>query len=91
MVAAVALKVAEVEPAATVTDAGVVSSALLSDTVTEVPPVGAALVSVTVHVLAALEPRLVGLQASEERATGATRLSVAVRDTPLRVAVTVAV
>ena len=86
-----AVKVVEVEPAGTVTDAGVVSSALLSDSVTEVPPVGATLVSVTVQVLVALEPRLVGEQASEERATGATRLRVAVWETPFSVAVTVAV
>ena len=91
MVLAVALKVTEVAPAATVTEVGVVTSALLSDTATTVPPAGATLVRVTVHVLVAPEPRLVGLQASDERATGATRLSVTVCETPLRVAVTVAV
>ena len=64
MAAVVALKVAVLEPAATVTDAGVVSSALLLESPTAVPPVGAALVRVTVQVLVALDARLVGLQAT---------------------------
>ncbi len=51
---AVALKVAVVDPADTVTDAGTVSNALLLDSVTVDPPVGAVCVSVTVHVLAPL-------------------------------------
>ena len=42
MVPVVAVKVAEVAAAATVTDAGVVKAALLSDNVTLAPPVGAA-------------------------------------------------
>ena len=82
-------KVAVVAPEATVTDAGVVSSALLSDSETAVAAV-AALERVTVHVLLAEEPRLMGEHASEVSVTGATRLMVAVWDTPLRVAVTVA-
>jgi hypothetical protein len=40
--AVVALKVAEVVPAVTVTDAGTVSAALLLVSVTVAPPVGAA-------------------------------------------------
>ena len=51
---AVALKVAVVAPAATVTEAGTVSRALLLASVTLVPPVGAAWVTVTVQVLTAL-------------------------------------
>jgi hypothetical protein len=51
--------------------------ALLSLSVTEAPPTGAALVRVTVHVEEPLGPRLVGLHVSEETRTGATRLMVA--------------
>ena len=86
---AVAVKVAVVALAATVTDAGTVSSALLPDTVTAVAAVGA-FERVTVQVLLAEEFRLVGEQASDVNVTGATRLMVAVLDTPLSVAVTVA-
>jgi hypothetical protein len=89
-VLAVALKVAVVAAAATVTEAETGSRALLLDRATAVPPVGAALDSVTVQVLAAPEFRLVGLQARLETSTGATKLTVAVLDWPLSVAVTVA-
>ena len=89
MVPAVTVNVADVAPAATVTDAGVVSSELLSDSVTVVLAV-AALLNVTVQVLAALEPRVVGVHASEESVTAAAKLIVAVFETPLSVAVTTA-
>ena len=46
--------------------------------------------SVTMHVLAALCPRLVGLQARVDTRTGARRLIVAVCELLPRVAVTVA-
>jgi hypothetical protein len=46
---AVAVKVAEVEPAWTVTDGGTVRAGLLEDIATAVPPAGAALDSVMVH------------------------------------------
>ena len=49
-VPAVAVKVAVVTPAATVTETGTVSAVLLSDNVTVLPPVGAAFDNVTVHV-----------------------------------------
>ena len=88
--AAVALKVAEVAPAATVTDAGTVSEVLLLASVTVEPPVGAVWVSVTVQVLTALWPRLVGLQDTPETSTGASRLMVDVCELLPRVAVTVA-
>ena len=88
--AAVALKVAVVAPAATVTDAGTVSEALLLASVTLDPPVGAFWVSVTVQVLTALCPRLAGSQATPETSTGASRLIVAVLELLPRVAVTVA-
>ena len=76
MPAVVALKVAEVAPAATVTDAGTVSTALVLVSVTTAPPAGATLVKVTVQVLEALGPRLAG-QANDDTSTDATRLTVA--------------
>ena len=77
-------------PAATVTDAGTVSEALLLPSVTLDPPAGAVWVRVTVHVLTALCPRLVGLQDTPETSTGVSRLIVAVCELLPRVAVTVA-
>ena len=88
--AAVALNVAVVAPADTVTDAGTVSEALLLASVTLDPPAGAVWVSVTVHVLTALCPRLVGLQARVETSTGASKPIVAVCELLPSVAVTVA-
>jgi hypothetical protein len=89
-VAVVAVKVAAVAEAATVTDAGTVRVALVLASVTAAPPAGAAVVSVTVHLLEELGPRLVGLQASEETCTGANRLMVALAELPLYAAVIVA-
>ena len=80
MATVVALKLAEVAAAATVTDAGTVSVALGLARVTLAPPVGAPWVRVTVQVLNELGPRLVGLQASEETSTGAVRLMVALAE-----------
>ena len=88
--AAVALNVAVVAPAATVTDAGTVSKPLLLAKVTLEPPVGAVWVSVTVHVLTALCPSLVGLHPTPDTSTCASRLMVAVWEPLPRVAVTVA-
>jgi len=76
----VALKLADVAAAGTVTETGTVRVALVLDTVTVAPPAGAALVSVTVQVLEELGPRLVGLQASAETRTEATRLMVALAE-----------
>jgi len=76
----VAVKVAVVAAAATVTEAGTVSAVVLLDSVTEAPPVGAAFVRVTVHVEEPFEERLVGLQASVDINTGAVRLTVAVAE-----------
>jgi len=45
----VAVKLALVAPAATVTDAGIVNAELLSDRLTAVPPLGAAMDTVTVQ------------------------------------------
>ena len=74
------MNVAEVAAAATVTDAGTVSIALLFDTLTIAPPVGAALLRLTVQVLEALGPRLLGLQASAEMSTGATEMLPPIAD-----------
>jgi hypothetical protein len=87
---AVALKVAVVAPVATVTDAGTVSKALLLASVTPDPPAGAVCVSVTVHVLTALCPRLAGVHATPETSSGASRLIAAVCELLPRVAITVA-
>jgi len=75
--------------AMTATEVGTVSAGLLlaSDTMA---PAGDVLFRVRVQRLKALGPRLAGLQASETRTTGATRLMVAFWEAPLRVAVTVA-
>ena len=89
--AAVALNVAVVAPAATLTEAGTVSKVLLLASVTLDPPAGAVWVSVTVQVLTALCPRLVGPHATPETRTDANRLMVAVFELLPRVAVTVAV
>jgi hypothetical protein len=91
IVFAVAVKAVEVDPAATVTEAaGTGKSVLLLDSATIVPPTGAVLLSVTVQVVFAPEFKLVGVHASELSATGASRLIVAVCDTPFKVAVRVA-
>jgi hypothetical protein len=90
IVVVVALKVPDVAAAATATDAGTVRVALVLMRVTVAPPAGAACVRVTVQVLEALGPRLVGLQTSEETSTGATRLMLALAELPLYAAVRVA-
>jgi hypothetical protein len=90
MFVVVALNVAVVAAAATVTDAGTVSVVLVFVSVTNAPPAGASLVSVTVQVLEAFGPRFAGLQASDDTSTGATRLMVAFAELLLYVAVTVA-
>jgi hypothetical protein len=90
MVVVVALKVAVVAAAATVTDAGTVSVVLVLVSTTDAPPVGVALLSVTVQVLEAFGPRVVGLHASDDTSTDAERVMVAVAELPLYVAVTVA-
>ena len=82
-------KLAVVAPAATVTEVGVVSRALLSESVTVVAAV-AALLKVMVQVLEESGPRTMEVQVSEESIAGALRLTVAVCDTPPSVALTVA-
>jgi len=74
--AAVALNVAVVAPAATVTDGGTVSAVLLLARVTLDPPRGAVWVSVTVQVLTAPGPRVAGTHATPEISTAAGTLIV---------------
>jgi hypothetical protein len=84
MAPVVAPKVAVVAPAATLTEVGMVSIALLSESATLSPPVEAALVKVTVQVLEALGPRLLGTQARDETSTeAATKLTLALAELPL--------
>ena len=66
MAPAVALNVTELDPAATVTEAGIVSRALLVESATAAPPTGAAAVKVTVQTLVAEDPRLEGLHWRED-------------------------
>ena len=73
--AVVALNVAVVAPAATVTDAGTVSEELVLASAMLAPPAGADWVKVTVQVVEAFGPRLTGLHESEETSTGAARLT----------------
>ena len=61
----VTVKVPVLAPAATVTEAGLVSAVLLSDSVTVEPPLGAAADNVTVHVALPPDPTLVGLHCNE--------------------------
>jgi len=89
-VPAAAVKVAELAPAAAVTEAGTVSRDSLSENATASPPVGAARFRATVHVAVAWETTLVGLQVRAEISTGAPRLKVVVWEVPFRVAVMVA-
>ena len=88
---AVAVKLPEILPAATVTVAGTERATLPLLTATAAPPDAATLVSVTVHVLLAAGPRLAGLHASEATWIGATNEMDAVAEVALYVAVTVAV
>jgi hypothetical protein len=76
MAAVVALKVVDVAAAATVTEAGTVRVALVFVRVTLAPPARAGWVNVTVQLLEAFGPRLVGLHVSEDTRTGATRLTL---------------
>jgi hypothetical protein len=66
----VTLNVAEVAPAPTVTEAGTCKVELEVESAMTAPPVGADWLRVTVHVLEAFEPRLVGLHETAETNTG---------------------
>lgn len=66
MVVVVALKVAVVAAAATVTDAGTVSVVLVFVKATVAPPAGAACVKVTVQVLVPFGPKLAGAHVNDD-------------------------
>ena len=83
MVPAVAANVFEVDPAATVADAGTVKSPLLLDSDTTAPPAGAAADKVTVHVEVPALPKLEGLQDNELTAVAAAKEMVAGCELPL--------
>lgn len=70
-----AVKLAVVEPDGTVTVAGTAKEALLLARVTAAPPLGAAALSVTVHVLLALDPSVEGLHTRFDSTAGAARVS----------------
>ena len=92
MLPALAVKLAELAPAATVTEDGAVNRALLEANATADPPVGAAALSATVHVVEAPDARLAGLHSREDTvAAGAASTIEAVCELPLRVAVMVTV
>jgi hypothetical protein len=88
MVPAVAVKLAVVLAAATVTEAGTVSAPRLLESATVAPPVCE---TVTVQVELPPEPSVEGAQLSAVRVTGAVRATLAVWVLPFRVAVMVAV
>ena len=83
----------EVAFAGTVTEAaGTGSRLLLLASPTTVPPLGAALLKVTMQLVTAPEFRLVGLHARDDSVSvwDATRLMVAVCDAPFSLAIKVA-
>ena len=82
----VAVKVAVVAPAATVTDAGTVTAALSLVTATTKPPVGAALLIVTVPV-EEFPPTTVAGSIVTETTVGAVTLRFPLAETPLAVPV----
>ena len=67
----------------TLSVAGTVRAALSLPSMTVMPPLGADFDNVTVQVLLPLDPRLEGVQATEETSTGATRLIVVRAEEPL--------
>ena len=88
IVPAVAVNVAVVLPAPTVTEAGTVNAAALLDSVTVAPPV---FDTVTVHVEFPPDPRLAGLHVSPLTTVAVASEIVAVCVLPFSVAVMVAV
>jgi hypothetical protein len=86
------VKVVDVDPAGTVTDVGTGSAVVLFEAiVTVLLSVGAACVSVTVHVVEAPEARLVGVQASDDTLRLGATATVVVVLPPPSVAVSVTV
>jgi len=91
MVPAVAVKLAEVAPDATFTEAGTVSAAALLESVTVIPPEPAACESVTEQAEVPPEFKVVGLQDTALTVIGATSEIDAVLELPFKVAVRTAV
>ena len=91
MAAVLTGKEAEVALAGTVTEAGAVSAAAVSARVTDIPPAGAALESVTVQEVLAFCARLAAAHWSDDTRTGATRATDACMDEPFRLALKVTV
>jgi hypothetical protein len=87
----VPVNVVLIAAAGTVTGLDTVSAALLDDNATLVPPVGAALVSVTVQVVFDPDTMLAGLHDNVDTAGGGVTVTVAVAEPPPAVAVIVAV
>jgi hypothetical protein len=84
-------KLAVLLPAATATEAGVDKTALLSESATTIPPVGAALFSVTPQTLTPPDWSVAGLQINPVGRTAGKSFSGNVVEDPLRLAVMVAV
>jgi hypothetical protein len=82
-VVVVTVKVAVTLPAATVTEAGTTAAALLLDKATEMPPVGAAALSVIVPVEEVPRATLVGFRETLASAAEAVMVRVAAELTPL--------
>jgi hypothetical protein len=80
MIPTVAEKLAEVDPAATVTEVGTVR--LAPERATTVPLTGAALERVTEQVVLAFKVKLVVMHWTDERTTGAIKGRLAVLETP---------
>ena len=85
---AVAVNVAEADPAATVTEAGTLTTELLSETDTLLPPERAGWFNVTVQVLERAAVMVLGLHVSPETSVGTTRFKTVVWEAPFNVAVT---
>ena len=85
------MNVAVVAPAATVTEAGTVSTLAIPPPIaTEDPPVGAVWFNVTVHVVLAFDARLDDPHVSDDTSTGATSDIPEVCEAPFSVALNVA-
>ncbi len=83
IVPVLAVKVAAVALAGTVTEAGNVRTpAMATAMATEAPPAGAALVKVTVQVVLELEARLAAVHCSEEMVGGATKETLTAIEAP---------
>lgn len=76
-------KDAELDAAATVTEAGAVSNLLLDERTAVIPEAGAFLLSVTVQLVEVEGESVAELQTSAEMTVGATREMVAVAEVPL--------